>query len=218
MTTDEQVPIERARLDRMMTALALASSESFESAMEVLDGEIEDDLGLVEGALRLFLTELVEAKQQASAALEALTTSTRELEQKLETIELQRVAIGQLSTPIIDVWHGVLALPLLGALGAERAGHVTAALLERVVERKARWVVVDLTGVDSVDMATADHLVGLVKSLALVGTRCIVSGIAPRLVDSLLASAEAIEGLQTMRTLQEALAYCLARGVATARR
>jgi rsbT co-antagonist protein RsbR len=213
MTTGEQLSIDRARLDRLVTALALASSDSFEAAMGVLGGPHEDDLGIVEEAMRLFFSELAEAKQRAAEALAALKASTRELEQKLETIELQQATIGQLSTPIIDIWRGILALPLLGSLGAERATEVTSALLERVVERRARWVLIDLTGVDAVDAATADHLLRLVRALELVGARCILSGIAPRLVGSLMTSGDALRGVRSMRTLQEALEYCLSRGL-----
>src|SRR5690606_25990064 len=82
----------------------------------------------------------------------------RALQEQLDVIEAQRAAIRDLSLPIIEVWDGVLALPVVGEVGAARAAQATEALLDAVVQRGASRVIIDLTGAGGVDASTADHL------------------------------------------------------------
>jgi rsbT co-antagonist protein RsbR len=213
-TLDDELPktvaIHPARLERIVTAVALATTGLFDGAATTLAPTIEDELGLVEEALRMFFDELRAAETKTSAAISALTSSKKELEEKIGTIETQRREIDELSAPIIDVWSGVLTLPLMGLLDVERAALITEALLRRVTDTRARWVLVDLTGVRTIDAATAEHLGRLVQAVALIGARCIVTGIGPHLVGPLLAF-DGLQRFRPMRTLQEGLQYCMAR-------
>lgn len=206
----ERVSISAARIERLVSVIAMASAISVDQAMAMLDAASPDAFGLVEEGLRLFLHELRDAKRSTAEAVEQLLQSKAEIEQKLQTIEQQRGEIEELSAPIIDLWTGILALPLIGRVDAARTARITEALLHRVVETRARWVIVDLTGVAFVDESTAGSLVQLATAAKLIGARCIVTGIRPAIVDALLAFGAPTEHLHPQRTLQEGLEHCLA--------
>lgn len=205
----ERVSISAARIERLVSMIAMASTISVEQAMEMFRSTHHDSFGIVEEGFIMFLTELHEARAATAEVFDQLTRSKAEIEQKLQTIEEQRSEIEELSAPIIDLWDGVLALPLVGRVDAERAARITEALLHRVVASRTRWVIVDLTGVGDVDETMADSLVRLTAAAELIGSRCIVTGIRPAIVESLLAVRELSGRLHPQRTLQEGLRYCL---------
>lgn len=210
MRREDEVERLGARFDRIVTSVALATTGDFEQATAVLDEVIQDEFGIVEEALRLFLSELHAAELRNTTTMQALARSNQELEQKLEMIERQRLVIDELSAPLIDVWADVIAVPLVGALDSERTAHITDALLHRVTAARARWVLIDLTGVRVVDDRTADHLTRLVGAVELIGARCILTGISPYVADSLLSHDHTLGPVRTMRTLREALQHCMA--------
>lgn len=209
---DEQsghVSISSERIERLVSVVALASTVSVDEALALLGPQVQDRFGVVEEAMRLFLNELHEARRAATEALAEATRAKEELEEKLRTIEHQRGQIEELSAPVIDVWQGVLALPLVGRIDAERAARIAEALLERVAQVRARWVIIDLTGVAEVDEATAASLVRVAEAVELIGARCMLTGIRPVIVESLLEFGDLTRRLQPRRTLQEGLQYCL---------
>jgi rsbT co-antagonist protein RsbR len=208
---ESAVQVSGGRIEHILTAVALASTGSFDGALSSIETTAEDDFGILEEALRVFLTELKNANLDATEALERLTVSKRELERKLDTIAAQRVALRELSTPIIDVWEGVLTLPLIGFIDTERAADITESLLHRVTEAHARWVLIDLTGLTAVDEATADYLIRLVDTVSLIGSQCILTGIGAKLALQLMELGPEIHGLRTMRTLREGLHHCIHR-------
>jgi rsbT co-antagonist protein RsbR len=214
----ESVSITAARVERLVSVIAMASTVSVEQALEMLEHPTDDLFGVVEEGFRMFLAELRDAKQAAAEALEQLTRSKQEVEQKLQTIERQRGEIEELSAPIIDLWDGVLALPLIGRVDTERAARISEALLQRVVTARARWVIIDLTGVSVVDESTADGLVRLTGGAELLGAECIVTGIGPGIAEALLAYGATTERLHPRRTLREGLQHCFARLQHDARR
>ena len=128
-----------------------------------------------------------------------------ELREKLSIIREQRSAIRALSAPILEVWDRVLALPVMGTLNEERAEEITSKMLGAVTESAARYAILDLTGVETVDEGTAHHLVKIIKAVQLLGAKSIVTGINPLMARTLVALGEGFAGAQTVRNLKEAI-------------
>lgn len=135
-------------------------------------------------------------------------TARRESEQ---TIESQRRQILSLAAPILGVGRNVLALPIIGALDGERSTTIAATLLGAIVERRASDVILDLTGADTVDAATAEHLVALVRAVRLLGARPILTGIQPALALTFVEAAIDLGGALLLRDLHQALDACRGR-------
>lgn len=203
------VTILEARLQRLTEAIALATAEAFDEAIAYL-GETEfDEVGIAEEALRMFFGELRDAKAQTHAAMGELKHANDALSERLDIIQRQEAAIRELSAPIIEIWRGVLSIPVIGALSAERASDMTERLLRRIVRSRARWVLLDMTGVADVDAATADHLLRLVRATQLIGCGCLVTGIGPRVAATLAHLDVDLRELRAARTLWDGLLYCL---------
>ncbi len=129
----------------------------------------------------------------------------RELEEKLETIERQRVAIRELTTPIIEVWDSVLCLPIVGVLDTVRSTEMTTALLQAVVEKEARFAIVDITGIDVMDTGTAEHFVRMARSVSLLGAECSLTGMNPHIAQTVAHMGIELSGIRTYRSLRDAL-------------
>ncbi|MCC6558646.1 MAG: PAS domain S-box protein [Polyangiaceae bacterium] len=131
------------------------------------------------------------------------------LRERLDTIERQRETIRSLGAPIIEVWDGVLTVPVLGDLDARRATEITEALLAAIVQRGARIAIIDLTGVDIMDSATADRVVRLVATVEMVGARGVVVGIQPQVARALVDIGADLSRLTTLANLREALLHAM---------
>jgi len=144
------------------------------------------------------------------ASLEATGRSVaRELEEKLTMIEHQRAAIHALSVPIIQIWDGVVTLPIVGTVDSQRASLIMNELLAAVMRTRARYAILDLTGVEAIDMATADHFLKIVQVVKLIGAEGIITGIAPAVAKTMIALGVEISHVVTLSTLEEALKYCM---------
>ena len=110
---------------------------------------------------------------------------------------------------MIDIWEDVVTLPIVGTFDTERALEMTERLLQRIVSRSARCVIIDLTGVDVVDSMTADHLIRMTKAAQLLGTFCVVTGIGPDVARTLVDLGVDLGNLTTVRNLKEGLRACL---------
>lgn len=175
-------------MQRVIDAVALASTGEIELALKQLEAVEQDAFGVVEEALRVFLFELSATAEQNAQALAALAASKRELESQLDTIQRQECAIRELSVPIIDIWHGILTLPLVGLFDSVRAVEVTERLLARVADDSdVEWVILDLTGVTVIDSMTAQHLVKLAQAVQLLGARCVLTGLGGHVAETLVA-------------------------------
>jgi rsbT co-antagonist protein RsbR len=119
------------------------------------------------------------------------------------------MAIADLSAPIMDVWDGVIALPVIGLVDTQRSVELTERLLERISTSNARSVIVDVTGVDVVDTATANHLLQMIRAASLLGAFCVVSGISPQVAQTLVQLDVDLTMIRTVRNLKEALKECL---------
>jgi rsbT co-antagonist protein RsbR len=117
--------------------------------------------------------------------------------------------IRQLSTPVIEVWDGVLAMPLIGVLDSTRAQQMMEQLLERIASKEARFVIVDITGVPTVDSAVAEHLIKTTKASRLVGAEAILVGISPRVAQTLVRLGVSLGEVVTFPDLRSGLEYAL---------
>lgn len=152
---------------------------------------------------------LIRGVNEAIASLGAAKERTREylgeLEEKLAVIERQRAAIRELSTPVIEVWDGVLCLPIVGILDTVRSLDLTQTVLHGVVEKRARCVIVDVTGIGVMDTRTVDQLIRMAKAVALLDARCYVTGISPVIAQTLDQMGVDLSTVATRRTLRDAL-------------
>jgi rsbT co-antagonist protein RsbR len=142
----------------------------------------------------------------------------RELEEKIATIERQRLAIRELSTPIIEVWEGILCLPVVGVLDTSRSVEMTEALMRSILDNKARCVIIDITGIDVMDTRTADHFIRMAKALKHLGTYCVLTGIKPVIAQTIVDMGIDMTDVATRRNLRDALQEYVARSRPRARR
>lgn len=129
----------------------------------------------------------------------------RELEEKLEMVEQQRAAIRSLSTPIIEVWSGVLCLPVVGVMDTARSSEMTSSLLQAVVEKGTRYAIIDITGIDVMDTRTVDHFIRMAKSIRLLGAECALTGLNPHIAQTVVHMGLDLSDIVTHRSLRDAL-------------
>ncbi|WP_240480417.1 STAS domain-containing protein [Enhygromyxa salina] len=126
----------------------------------------------------------------------------REAQERLSLIE-------DLSAPILEVWDGVLALPILGSLSGDRASTLMERLLQEVQRTQANYVILDLTGVEIVDTHTADYILKVARSAELLGAQCIITGIRPAVAQTMVALQANLADIVTRATLRHGLKYCM---------
>jgi rsbT co-antagonist protein RsbR len=133
-----------------------------------------------------------------------------ELNQRIDEIEWQREAIRTLSVPVIEVWKSVLCVPVVGVLDSMAASEVTTTLLSAVVAKKARYVIVDVTGIDVMDTRSADHFLRMARAVMLLGSPCALSGVRPSIASTIVHIGIDLGAIKTYRTMRDALrAYVL---------
>lgn len=137
-----------------------------------------------------------------------------ELQRKIDVIEEQARAISELSTPVMEIWDDVLVLPIVGIVDTRRSVEIMENLLNRVVATRSRCVIIDVTGVAVVDTKTADYLIKVVRAAALLGTRCVLTGLSPAVAQTLVEIGADMQEVRTLRDLKEGLKDCL-RYIAT---
>lgn len=128
-----------------------------------------------------------------------------ELEGKLATIERQRIAIQELSTPIMEVWDGVLCVPVVGLMDTARSSEMTSTLLRAVVEKSAKCAIIDITGIDVMDTRTVDHFVRMAKAVRLLGSECVLTGMNPHIAQTVVHMGLDLSNVVTRRNLRDAL-------------
>ncbi len=126
-----------------------------------------------------------------------------------EVIERQHQELLDLSTPVVELWHGILALPLIGTLDSERTQIVMESLLEAIVAKEATVAILDITGVPTVDTLVAQHLMKTVAAARLMGAECIISGIRPQIAQTIVHLGVSLDGVITKATLAGALQTAL---------
>ncbi len=154
-----------------------------------------------------------EALWQATTLLDRLGLYTTECYQRGrdELIKRQQEEMLELSTPVVELWQGVLALPLIGTLDSARTQVVMESLLQKIVETGAGIAIIDITGVPTVDTLVAQHLLKTVAAARLMGAECIISGIRPQIAQTIVHLGVDLADVITKATLADAFAIALKR-------
>lgn len=135
-----------------------------------------------------------------------------------EVISRQQQELLELSTPVVKLWDGILALPMIGTLDSARTQVVMESLLQKIVETESQIAIIDITGVPTVDTLVAQHLLKTVTALRLMGADCIISGVRPQIAQTIVHLGVDLQGVTTKANLADALALALKRtGVAFTR-
>ncbi|HKU37169.1 MAG TPA: STAS domain-containing protein [Polyangiales bacterium] len=150
---------------------------------------------------------------QITTLLDQLGLYTTEVFQRAreEVISRQQAEMLELSTPVVQLWDGVLALPLIGTLDSRRTQLVMEALLERIVETGSEFAIIDITGVPTVDTLTAQHLIKTITATRLMGAECIVSGIRPQIAQTIVHLGVDLGDVLTKSSLAGALELAMRR-------
>jgi rsbT co-antagonist protein RsbR len=144
--------------------------------------------GLLRRELGSDVDQLASETFRASRLLDRLGLYTFECYQRTreEVIGRQQQELLELSTPVVELWKGILALPLIGTLDSARTQIVMENLLERIVSSEAEIAIIDITGVPTVDTLVAQHLIKTVSAARLMGADCIISGIRPQIAQTIV--------------------------------
>lgn len=155
---------------------------------------------------------LAQLTWQTTLILDELGLYTMEIYQKSreEVIVRQQREIAELSTPVVKLWDGVLALPLIGTLDSQRTQVVMESLLQSIVEQTAEIAIIDITGVPTVDTLTAQHLLKTIAAARLMGADCIISGIRPQIAQTMVHLGVELNVI-SKATLADAFALALRR-------
>jgi rsbT co-antagonist protein RsbR len=126
-----------------------------------------------------------------------------------DVIRRQQQELLELSTPVIKLWEGVLAVPMIGTLDSARTQLVMETLLQRIVDSGAQLAIIDITGVPTVDTLVAQHLLKTVSAIRLMGAECIISGIRPQIAQTIVHLGIELQGIASKANLADALALAL---------
>ncbi len=154
---------------------------------------------------------LLEEANRVNLLIDDLGIYTTAVHQKSreEVIRRQQSEMLELSTPVVKLWDGVLALPLIGTLDSQRTSVVMETLLQRIVETSSSVAIIDITGVPTVDTLVAQHLIKTVAAARLMGAECIVSGIRPQIAQTIVHLGVDLSSIVTKATIADAFAVAL---------
>ena len=157
---------------------------------------------------------------QISLLLDKLGLYTTEVYQQNREIVInrQQEELLELSTPVVELWENIVALPLIGTLDSARTQVVMENLLEKIVENEAMIAIIDITGVPTVDTLVAQHLLKTVAAARLMGADCIISGMRPQIAQTIVHLGVNLSDVVTKATLADAFAVALQRTGATVTR
>ncbi|MGA8669422.1 MAG: STAS domain-containing protein, partial [Terracidiphilus sp.] len=148
----------------------------------------------------------------------ALITTEAFLTAREELISRQQQELLELSTPVVKLWEGILALPIIGTLDSARTQVVMENLLQTVVATNSRFAIIDITGVPTVDTLVAQHLLKTITAARLMGAECIISGVRPQIAQTIVHLGINLEDVVTKAKLSDAFALALARSGRTVTR
>jgi rsbT co-antagonist protein RsbR len=143
----------------------------------------------------------------ATRLLDGLGLLTMEAYQKTrdDVIRRQQQEIMELSTPVVKVWDGIVAVPLIGSLDSARTQVVMESLLEGIIAHGAQIAIIDITGVPTVDTLVAQHLIKAVAAARLMGAECIISGIRPQIAQTMVQLGIELQNVITKASLADAI-------------
>jgi rsbT co-antagonist protein RsbR len=141
----------------------------------------------------------------------ALVTSDIFMATREELISRQQQELLELSTPVVKLWDGILALPIIGTLDSARTQVVMESLLQTVVATNSKYAIIDITGVPTVDTLVAQHLLKTITAARLMGAECIISGVRPQIAQTIVHLGINLEDVITKAKLSDAFALALQR-------
>lgn len=202
----------RLFLEKLSHSRALAGQDSQQTAsfIFVLKGPL---FTLLQREYADQPAQLAEQLLTVSELLDALGMHTIRTFQKSResVIKRQQEELLELSTPVVKLWEGVLALPMIGTLDSQRTQVVMESLLQRIVDTGAEIAIIDITGVPTVDTLVAQHLLKTVTAIRLMGADCIISGVRPQIAQTIVHLGLDLQGVVTKANLADALALSLKR-------
>ena len=202
----------RQMLAEISKSRALQGFSGSETAMFVLSvkkplfARIRDEFtGDTDGFAAAFwsVTELLDSM--------GLYTTDAFLKSREEVIRRQQEEMLELSTPVVKLWEGILALPIIGTLDSARTQVVMETLLQSIVETNSRVAIIDITGVPTVDTVVAQHLLKTVTAARLMGAECIISGVRPQIAQTIVHLGINLLDVTTKATLSDAFGLALRR-------
>lgn len=185
------------RIADILLLLSGVTSGDFTTRLNV-DLPETHPIGALYNGINETVSSLAEAQKRSQ-------TYQRDLEEQLAMIERQQIAIRELSTPVIEVWSGVLCLPVVGIMDTTRSAEMTDALLRAVSDKKARCAIIDITGIEVMDTGTADHFMRMARAVRLLGAECYLTGVSPSIAQTIVHMGMDLRGIVTYRTLRDAL-------------
>lgn len=138
-----------------------------------------------------------------------LLTFEQYLDNREEVITRQQLDMTELSTPVVKIWEGILALPLIGTLDSRRTMTVMEKLLQKIVDTAATVAILDITGVPTVDTLVANHIMKTVAATRLLGAEVIITGVSPAIAQTIVHLGVDLSGIQTRATMAEGLKLAL---------
>lgn len=168
-----------------------------DALIRVIQEEIKDPAVLGRESLRL-------GKLMDSLAMITFETYLKGRE---EVILRQTDEIAEISTPVIRVWEGIVALPIIGTLDSARTQIVMESLLQQIVDTSSSIAILDISGVPAVDSLVAQHLIKTVSATRLMGAECVISGIRPEIAQTIVHLGIDLSGITTKATLESALKF-----------
>lgn len=144
-------------------------------------------------------------------SLETAIVSAAYTKASNDLIEKQSRALIELSTPTIQLWEGILVLPILGVLDSRRAQDMTDVMLNKIQQTNASVIIIDITGVPTVDSSVANHLIKITKATRLMGCECILSGIGPEIAQTLVHLGISLDSIETSSNLKSAFHAALTK-------
>lgn len=139
----------------------------------------------------------------------SLSTFSAYMDSREAYVREQQRSIQELSTPVVEVWEGILALPIIGSVDTARTQQMMEGLLTKIVDTGSAVVIIDITGVPVVDTAVAKHLLQTVQAARLLGTQCILVGISARIAQTLVHLGVDLSSVLTGTTLARGLDIAL---------
>jgi rsbT co-antagonist protein RsbR len=194
----ETIAITRARKGYSPRETGVFLFSFKEALLKTLSEEIKND------PATLYTESLKISKKIDSLTVASFETFIKGRE---EVILRQTDEIAEISTPVIRVWEGILALPIIGTLDSARTQVVMESLLSQVVETGSEITILDISGVPAVDSLVAQHLIKTVSATRLMGAECIISGIRPEIAQTIVHLGIDLSGIITKATLASALKY-----------
>lgn len=180
------------------------SRRSYENSYGPLKNEAGEVIGF-----SCFLSDVTVQRQTREELEQFRVDLAARADENAVLVERLRQAVQELSTPVLEVWDDILALPVIGVVDADRGAQMEERLLSEIVEHKSRFVIIELTGVNSLDTGTADRVVKLSRSVSLLGATCILTGIQPAVAQTLVQIGVDFSGMITQRSLKSAIQFCM---------